>query len=114
MPYCEILTSCKVSAQTQRLLDKEFGRIIELIPGKSERWVMTHTEDEAKMCFAGDSEAPCAMITVKTFGALTELQYDMLTKEFCSGVSKLLGVPADRIYVVYQPIENWGWHGANF
>lgn len=114
MPYCEIITSRKICSDCELLLNREIARIIEQIPGKSERWVMTHMEDEARMCFAGDGEAPSAMITVKTFGKLENTQYDMLTKELCSVVSKLLNLPTDRVYVVYQPIDTWGWNGANF
>ena len=114
MPYCEIITSRKVCSDSEILLSKEFVRIIELIPGKSERWVMTHIEDDARMCFAGNSDDACAMLTVKTFGELTSPQYDMLTKEFCAAVSRLLNLSADRIYVTYQPIKNWGWNGENF
>ena len=42
MPYCEILTTTKVEKAEEMKLNHEVGRIIEQIPGKSERWVMTH------------------------------------------------------------------------
>ncbi len=114
MPYCEVITTTKVDKSRDMELSHELARIIELIPGKEERWVMTHIEDQARMAFAGDNEQPCAMITLKTFGELTPEQYDMLTKEMCSSASKLLGVAPDRLYVKYEPIVHWGWNGENF
>lgn len=114
MPYCEILTTTKVEKAEEMKLNHEMARIIELIPGKSERWVMTHIEDEARMAFAGTNEEPAAMITVKTFGELLADQYDMLTKEICTSISTALQVPQDRLYVKYEPIYHWGWDGGNF
>lgn len=114
MPYCEVITTEKIEKADEKKLNREIARIIELIPGKSERWVMTHIEDEARMSFAGTGEEPTAMITVKTFGELTGEYYDLLTREFCGELSKLIGVPPDRVYVVYEPITHWGWNKENF
>ena len=114
MPYCEILTTTKVEKAEEMKLNHEIARIIEQIPGKSERWVMTHIQDETRMAFAGTNAAPAAVITVKTFGELAPEQYDMLTKSFCQSAAQLLKVPSDRLYVTYEPITHWGWDGANF
>lgn len=114
MPYCEIITTSKVEKAEEMKLNHEIARIIEQIPGKSERWVMTHIQDEARMAFAGTNEVPAAMIMVKTFGELTSEQYDMLTKSFCNTVARLLEVPSERLYVTYEPVTHWGWDSANF
>lgn len=114
MPYCEVITTKKIDKNDEMSLSHELARIIELVPGKSERWVMVHIADEAKMAFAGSNDAPVAMITVRTFGELSAEYYDLLTKEFCAATEKMLAVPADRVYVVYEPIIHWGWNGTNF
>lgn len=114
MPYLEILTTTKVEKAEEIKLHHELARLIELIPGKSERWVMTHIEDEAKMAFAGSNDEPVAMVTVKTFGELLTEQYDMLTKEICPSLSSALNVPQERLYVKYESINHWGWNGGNF
>ena len=114
MPYFEVQTSTRVPEEKRPALRHELARIIELIPGKSESWVMVHLEDGADMSFAGDGEAPAAMIVLKTFGELDGAQYDMLTRELCASMSERLGVPPDRLYVVYEPITHWGWNGGNF
>lgn len=114
MPYCEVLTTTKIGKPEEKALDREIARIIELVPGKSERWVMVHIEDQARMSFAGSCEEPAAMVTLKTFGELEPEMYDLLTQEFCARLSERLHVPRDRIYVVYEPIAYWGWDGKNF
>lgn len=114
MPYCEVITTKKVDRSCVAEYSHALAEIIEMVPGKSERWVMVHIEDEAKMAFAGADDEPAAMITLKTFGDLDSGQYDMLTREFCAAAERLLSVPADRVYVVYEPIVHWGWNGDNF
>jgi len=114
MPYCELITTNKTEAYDTMSLSHELAKIIEKIPGKEERWVMTHIEGGAKMAFAGCDEKPVALISLKSFGELGAEQYDMLTREFCTMAERLLAVPADRVYVTYEPVMHWGWNGSNF
>lgn len=114
MPYFEVQTSTCLKKETQDALYHELGRIMELVPGKSEQWVMVHLEENAKMCFSGNSQAPAAAIVVKTFHELEEQYYDLLTAELCKSAAQLLGVDSKRIYVIYEPISHWGWDSGNF
>ena len=96
MPYCNIKTTVKVEKKKE--LSKELTKVIGLIPGKTENWVMTSIDDEAVMTFAGTDE-PCALITLKTYGEPAPKYYDMVTRGFTDTVSKMLGIRPDRIYV---------------
>lgn len=114
MPYFEVQTSTKVKKEEQDKLYHELARVIELVPGKSEKWVMVHLEDEAKMCFAGNSQDDAACVMFKGFGELEAAQYDMLTAEMCKTVAPMLGVSPERFYVIYESTLHWGWNGGNF
>lgn len=114
MPYFDVSTTQKASASLKKDIQQELGRIIELIPGKSERWLMVQIHDEASLSFAGSDESPAAIITLKTFGELAPEQYDMLTAEICQRISSLLQTKPERIYVLYESVTHWGWNGANF
>ncbi len=111
MPYCNIKTNVKVEKKKE--LSKALTKTIELIPGKTENWIMTSIDDEAFMTFAG-SEEPTAMITLKTFGEPAPKYYDMVTAGFCETVSKMLAIPEDRIYISHEPSIHWGWNGGIF
>ena len=113
MPYFHIATTQKLTDASKRQLQQEMGRIIEMVPGKSESWLMVQLHDEACLSFAG-TVAPAAVVTLKTFGELVPEQYDMLTAELCPRISVLLQTDPDRIYVIYEPITHWGWNGSNF
>lgn len=114
MPYFEVQTSASVMPETRDKLCRELGRIIELVPGKSEQWLMVHVEDKASMSFAGNSADPAAAVILKSFGELKGEQYDMLTAELCKAINLILGIDPKRTYVIYEPINHWGWDGANF
>ena len=111
MPYIKITTN--VSDVPVKAIEKELGEAIALIPGKTERWLMTCVEDGAKMAFAG-SEDPCLLAEVSLFGSASDGAYANLTAELCRALSAATGVPADRIYVKYGEIGTWGWSGSNF
>ena len=111
MPYCNVKTNVKVEKKKE--LSKALTETIELIPGKTENWIMISIDDEAFMTFAG-TEDPTAMITLKTFGQPEQKYYDLVTAGFCKSVSSMLGIPQDRIYISHEPSDLWGWNGGNF
>ena len=114
MPYCEMKTTVKVSPEQKKELGKALTKVIEQIPGKTERWIMTGIEDDKYISFAGTDEKDSAVITLKTFGETSDRYYDLVTADFCRVLSEKLGIAQDRIYVIHEPIARWGWNGGNF
>ena len=114
MPYIETKTSASVSGEQLTALKEMFAEVIEIIPGKSEEWLMLNTVGDCNMSFRGDMDTPCAMIKVEIFGKAKDEEYDRLTEEICARASKILGIPADRIYVRYEECFRWGYNGFNF
>jgi len=114
MPFIETKTSASVSKEQLERLKAAFAKAIEIIPGKSERWLMINTVSECNMAFAGDTTTPSAMVKVEIFGKARTEEYDRLTEAICRCVKDILGVPSDRIYVRYEEVEHWGCDGVNF
>lgn len=113
MPFIQTKTNVSISKEQEMSLKTAFGKAIELIPGKSERWLMLGFSDNERMWFVGD-DAPLAYISVKLFGSASDSAYDALTAKLTEIVSSELGVSALRIYVKYEEIDHWGWNGSNF
>ena len=114
MPFIDLKTTAKISKDNEKRLTEEFGKIITLIPGKTERWLMLNFSDECRMAFSGNSDADTAYINVELLGSTTDAVYDKLTRAICDTVSGVLDVPSDRIYVKYEECEHWGFAGENF
>ena len=102
MPYIETKASVQITKEQIDTLTQKLGKAIELIPGKSEEWLMLNFEGECKMAFRGDGNTPCAMVDVYIFGKTTDAAYDALTSCLCGTVSEVLGIPSNRIYVKYS------------
>ncbi len=113
MPFINTKTTKKLDTGAIEALKSDFGKAIELIPGKSEKWLMLNFEDGCKMAFAGSFD-DCAMIEVEILGTASKREYDALTASLSDAVSKRLGIPKDRIYVKYEEISTWGFDGENF
>ena len=114
MPFISTKTSKTLTVEQKTALKERFGKAIELIPGKSERWLMLGFEDGITMSFAGNMTEPAAMVEVDIFGSTTKAAYDSLTKELCAIVEDITAIPASRIYIKYREVDTWGWNGQNF
>ena len=112
MPYIETKTTRKIGKTEAAALRCELGRAIELIPGKTEKWLMLSFIDGLDMSLAG-VEGDAAMIEVSILGHADDDSYAMLTAKICEIVSETLSISKDRIYVKYSEFDRWGWNGIN-
>lgn len=113
MPYIKTTTSVGISGRKEQVLKQRMGEAIELIPGKSENWLMLSFHDNASMFFKGEDE-PCAICEVKLYGSAAEEAYEKLTGALTDILCEELELAPDRVYVTYQEIGTWGWNGGNF
>lgn len=113
MPYISTTANIAISGRKEQAIKERMGRAIELIPGKTEGWLMLSFRDNVSMYFKGDDE-PCAICEVKLFGSASEEVYESLTEELTDILREELDLDPDRIYVTYEEIGVWGWNGGNF
>lgn len=114
MPFINAKVSVKINEEKREAIKARLGKAIELIPGKSESWLMVGLEEEYTLYFKGQQSEKIAFVEVKIFGSASSSAYDKLTGAICTIMQEELGIPADKTYVTYQEIENWGWNGSNF
>ena len=114
MPYINTKTTVNVTPEKKEAIKNKFGKAIELIPGKSESWLMLSFEDNCSMYFKGSNEKPLAYVEVKIFGQASKSSYDKLTNAITGILGEELGIRPDCIYVKYEEVSNWGWNGSNF
>ena len=114
MPYIDLKTTATVTGEKEIALKAAFGKAIELIPGKSERWLMVKLDSECKMFLAGDNTDEIAMVEIDIFGSASDKAYDALTEKVCDILNEELSIKKDKIYVKYREVDHWGWNGENF
>ncbi len=114
MPFINSKVSVKISEDKEKEIKTRLGKAISLLPGKSERWLMTGFEDGYHLYFAGDNSRPSAFVDVSAFGGPDKRAFANLTAEITKIYGEVLNIPADRVYVKYSTTTDWGWNGGNF
>ncbi len=114
MPYISSKVTVALTQQKKETLKKELGKIISLIPGKSEDYLMIGFEDNYSLYFKGKQLEFGAFIEVKTFGSAPKAALSNVTKAICELYLKELNIPSDSIYVKYEAVSDWGFNGFNF
>ena len=113
MPCIQTKTNVEITPETEKTLKSEFGKAIELLPGKSEEWLMLSFEGNSRLYFQG-TDGPAAFVDVEIFGKADKASYGRLTASITEILGKELSIPPARIYVHYGETEHWGWNGSNF
>ena len=114
MPFIDSKVSCSISKDDENKLKEQLGKAIELIPGKSESWLMLNFEENCKMYFKGDNSNKIAYVEVSIFGSENKAAFEKLTAKICDIFNDILGISPANIYVKYETTTNWGWNGGNF
>ena len=114
MPFISTKTNQTIKEETAKALKEAYASAIELLPGKTEKWLMLSFEDGQRMAFRGSCESELCYIEVNLLGAASREAYDRLTAKLCELVSETLGVPTSGIYVKYEEAKTWGYDGFNF
>ena len=114
MPFISTKTNKPIADATARALKEAYASAIELLPGKTEKWLMLSFEGDTKMAFHGDMDTPMAFLTVSLVGGAPDSAYDALTKRLCEIMGDVLGIAADMVYVKYEEVDHWGWNNINF
>lgn len=113
MPCINMTTNLPLTKETESSLKAAFGKAIEIIPRKSENWLMCTFHGAEHLWFRGREDS-AAYIEVKLFGSITEDVSASFTAEITRIAEEILAIPADRIYISYFTTPLWGWNGKNF
>jgi phenylpyruvate tautomerase PptA (4-oxalocrotonate tautomerase family) len=114
MPFISTKTNIEITKEKEASIKQKLGKAIELVPGKSEAWLMLSFEDKVNMYFNGQSDKPVAFVEVKLFGGASAGAYDKLTAAVTKILNEELDISPSQIYVKYEEVKTWGWNGSNF
>lgn len=113
MPFISTKTNIEISKEREASIKQKLGKAIELVPGKSEAWLMLAFEDKVSMYFKGQADKPIAFVEVKLFGGANAIAYDKLTAAITKILNEELSIDPAQIFVKYEEVKTWGWNGGN-
>lgn len=114
MPFIDSKVTVTLSENEREDLKKELGKIVDDIPGKSEKFLMLGFQDNYDLYFKGEKLDYGAFVEVKLFGSVTEDSMKRVTKDICELYKDKLNIPPKSIYVKFEEVDTWGWNGSNF
>lgn len=113
MPLMTIRTNAPIDeAKAAPLLEECSAKIATLL-GKPEGYVMTLFDRPVAMTMGGTNEPAC-LVEVRSVGKLTGDQTRAVANDFCTLLSKRLGVLSNRIFINFTdfPGSMWGYDGS--
>ena len=113
MPFIHVRTNVSVEDSIKSKRERDFGKAISFLPGKSQDWLRTRIEDNCRRTFSGSNE-PLRRIQVSVYGKASAKDYDCFTGKLTDLVASYLPRRKDRIYVSYFETPYWGYNGSNF
>ena len=60
MPFIKVKASCPISERQEKTLKTRMGKAIELVPGKSEGYLLLEFDDNARLWLRGKNDEPAA------------------------------------------------------
>lgn len=112
MPFIDCKITKELNDSQKEDLKSGLGRAVSLLH-KPESYLMVGIADGYDLYFAGKKLQSGAYVEISLFGSASSSDYEKMTAEVCRLLSPL-GVSADKIYVTYHPVKDWGWNGSNF
>jgi hypothetical protein len=110
MPYIAINTSLELDGVKRERVKAELGRLVTLIPTKTEAGLLVDFSDGRVMYRAG-VEGPCAFIDVRLYGKAELEPKKRFTEETFAMLRRELGLETGRMYMSISEFESWGSAG---
>lgn len=110
MPYMSMSTSKTLSKEQKDRLKSEFGRLVSLIPGKSEGVLMVAVNDGYTMYHKGE-EADCIHLDIRLFGNAEASDKERFALELFKVLEAETGVLKDNTIINFLEFTNWASRG---
>ncbi|MBR1624971.1 MAG: hypothetical protein IJ676_04440 [Clostridia bacterium] len=114
MPFIITRTNVSIDERKERELKTKLGNAIELIPGKSEEYLLLSFEDNQRLWLRGNKIEPIAYVEASIFGNDDHVGFDRFTVEVTKILYETLSVPPQNVYIKYEDIKVWSVYGRTF
>ena len=111
MPYIAINTTQKLSDAQKEKIKTELGRLIAIIPTKTEAGLLVDFSDSRTVYKAGEN-VPGAFIDLRLFHKSDFEPKKKFTEETFEMFSRELGLKKENMYLTIMEFDNWGSGGT--
>ena len=100
MPFIKVKTSCPITNEQEVRIKSLMGKAIELVPGKSEEYLLLEFEDNCRLWLRGHNDEPIAYIEAAIFASESHRGFNTLTSELTKIFEEILNIQKDHIYQI--------------
>jgi phenylpyruvate tautomerase PptA (4-oxalocrotonate tautomerase family) len=111
MPYIAINTVEKLSASKEEAIKAEIGRLITIIPTKTEGGLLIEFSGGHSL-YRGGAKVNGAYVEVRLYQPSDFEAKKKFTEEVFSLLSRELGIEKNHMYLNIIELENWGGGGT--
>ena len=111
MPYIAVNTSLSLSDAQRETVKTELGKLIEILPGKSEASLMIDFSDARPMYFRGAPMSGCAFMDVRLYGKSETEAKKQFVQQVFRMMEHVLGVKSSEMFLNITEMEQWGSGG---
>ncbi|MDR3146359.1 MAG: hypothetical protein LBU21_08780 [Treponema sp.] len=110
MPYIQVNIGQKLTASQKELLKNELGRLITIIPGKTEPDLIVNIQDGGSF-YMGGTETPSAYIDLRVYTRTDPEAKKDFTRKLFAFIAREFGIQTGRQYLTITEYDNWGYDG---
>lgn len=110
MPFISFITNKTLTLSQEKALKEKVGKIITILPNKTEENLMLHFEDRRIMYFGGKDD-DCMKINCQLFHHLELKDKEKFVKELMKEVENITKIPVSQQYLTIDEYDHWGKDG---
>jgi phenylpyruvate tautomerase PptA (4-oxalocrotonate tautomerase family) len=111
MPYIAINTSLDVSETQREIIKTELGRLITIIPTKTESGLMIDFSDK-KLFYKAGNKVDGVFIDLRLFRNSDFDAKKKFTEELIEMIHQKINVSKENIYLTIMEFDSWGLNGT--
>lgn len=104
MPFLIAKVNIPINSEQEIKLKSRLGKAIELIPGLSEKYLLTGFESDCHFYLRGKNDEAIAYVEVSIFGNEEHLGYEDFSAAITKIFVEVLNIPPMNIYVKFNDI----------
>jgi hypothetical protein len=110
MPYISVTIGQKLDIPQKEKMKTELGRLITIIPGKTEPDLIVHIRDGDSL-YMGGTEVPSAYIDLRVYTKTDPEAKKRFARELFAFITREFGIETPRQYLTISEYDNWGYDG---
>ena len=111
MPYLQFNTSKTLTAEQREAVKTELGKLIAIIPTKTEKNFMIDFCEGHPMYFHGQPARSCAFLELRLFGKSDFQAKQQFVQQVFRMMDHVLGIKEDEMFMNIIELEEWGSRG---